>query len=69
MALFNVGEVVNHGVGDQQCPECADDYPEPCRCGGLMHAAETTEVDVEGNVQLVTRCDRCGRSEDHLDEM
>jgi len=68
MKLFTVGEVVNHAVGDRQCPECADEYPEPCPCGGFMHAAETAEADAEGNLGLVTCCDRCGRSEDQLDE-
>jgi hypothetical protein len=69
MELFKVGEVANHGIDDRGCPECAEDYPEPCRCGGLMHAAEGAEVDAEGNVVLVTCCDRCGRSEDQLDEV
>ena len=69
MALFKVGEVVNHAVDDRGCSVCADDYPEGCRCGGLMHATESTEVDLEGNGALVTLCDRCGRSEDQLDEM
>lgn len=69
MALFKVGEVVNHGIDDHGCPECADDYPEPCRCGGLMHATESAEVDVEGNVMLVTCCDRCGRSDEQLDDV
>jgi len=69
MAFFDVGEAVNHRVGDQQCPECSEEYPEPCRCGGLMHAADTSEVDADGNVVLVTLCDRCGRNEDQLDEV
>ena len=69
MALFSVGEAVNHLVGNGQCPECAEEYPEPCPCGGLMHAAESSQVDDEGNVELATRCDRCGRSEDQLDEV
>ena len=41
MKLFEVGEVVNHQVGDAHCPECSEDYPETCRCGGLMHASDT----------------------------
>jgi hypothetical protein len=69
MALFIVGEEVNHKIGDRQCAECYEEYPEPCRCGGLMHAAATEEEDADGNVVLVTVCDRCGRSEDQLDEM
>jgi hypothetical protein len=69
MTLFTVGEVVNHRRGDLQCPECAEDYPEGCRCGGLMHASETAEEDADGNLVVVTLCDRCGRSEDQLDEV
>jgi hypothetical protein len=62
--LFTVGTDVNHHVGDGQCPACVEQYPEPCRCGGLMHAAGSDEVDADGNVVPVTQCDRCGRSED-----
>ena len=68
MKLFEVGEVVNHRVGDPQCPECPEEYPEPCRCGGLMHASETAEEDRDGNVVIVTLCDQCGRNEDQLAE-
>ncbi len=68
MALFAVGEEVNHRVGDRACPECWEAYPEPCRCGGLIHAGGGAEIDPDGNVVLVTRCDQCGRSEDQLDE-
>ena len=69
MALFTVGEVGGHGVGDQRCPACSEEYPEPCRCGGLMHATDSTAEDPDGNVLLVTMCDQCGRSEDQLDEV
>jgi hypothetical protein len=68
MTRFTVGDEANHPVGNAQCPECWEEYPEPCRCGGLMHAAGGSEEDTEGNIQLTTRCDRCGRSEDQLDE-
>ena len=68
MTLFTVGEEANHHVGNTQCPECWEEYPEPCRCGGLMHAAGGPEEETDGNVQLTTRCDQCGRSEDQLDE-
>jgi hypothetical protein len=69
MKLFEVGEVVNHHVGDAQCPECSEDYPEACPCGGLMHASETAEEDPDGNVLIVTLCDECGRTEDQLDQV
>jgi hypothetical protein len=63
--LFTVGEETNHHAGDARCGECWEKYPEPCRCGGLIHAAGTDEDD-EGDVALITRCDRCGRSEAEL---
>jgi len=43
-----------------------EEYPEPCPCGGLIHAAAAGE-DEEGTVALETRCDQCGRTEDALD--
>ena len=48
MNLFAVGEEPNHHVGDKQCLVCWEEYPEPCRCGGLMHAAGGTEEDAYG---------------------
>ncbi|MBI1848419.1 MAG: hypothetical protein HYR86_15790 [Candidatus Rokubacteria bacterium] len=69
MTLFTVGEDVTHRIEDPECPECCEEYPEPCRCGGLMHASEGTEEDPEGNRAIVTCCDRCARSEDQLDEV
>jgi len=69
MTLFTVGEVVSHRRGDHECPECSEDYPEPCRCGGLIHASDSAEADPDGNLLLVTLCDQCGRSEDQLDEV
>jgi hypothetical protein len=67
--LFTVGEEVEHVSGNHGCPECVDGYPEPCRCGGLIHGASTGETDTDGNPVLVTACDACGRSEDMLDEV
>ena len=66
--LFTVGEEDNHHAGDPECQECWEEYPEPCRCGGLIHAAGGEEEDEDGDVLLVTLCDGCGRSEDDLDE-
>lgn len=62
MALFTIADEVNHRIGDPGCPECWEAYPEPCRCGGLMHAASAGAEDADGNILLVTMCDRCGRS-------
>jgi hypothetical protein len=67
MALFAVTEQVDHHVGDPACTACAEPYPEPCPCGGLIHAAAADATDADGNPLLDTRCDHCGRSEDDLD--
>jgi hypothetical protein len=66
--LFTLGADDHHAVADPGCPACPESYPEPCPCGGLMHAA-TGDADVEGNPVLLTACDVCGRSEDQLDEV
>ncbi len=67
MALFTVGDETNHHVGDRQCAECWEDYPEPCPCGGLVHAVGSEDEDLDGNIWLVTACDRCGLSEEELE--
>jgi hypothetical protein len=64
MAVFTINAETVHTVGDHTCPECADEYPEPCPCGGLIHAEPADELDADGAPVLVTRCDSCGRSED-----
>jgi hypothetical protein len=58
----------NHRVGEHTCPGCLESYPEPCRCGGLVHAAATGNEDADGNPVVATRCDVCGRSEEQLDD-
>ncbi len=63
MTLFTVAEDVGHHVGDWLCPECTEGYPERCKCGGLIHAADGGG-DPDGNVEIATRCDHCGRTED-----
>jgi hypothetical protein len=68
MRFLTVGTETNHAVDDRECPECWEDYPEPCRCGGLMHAAGGEEDDQDGEVWLTTKCDRCGRSEEDLEQ-
>jgi hypothetical protein len=62
---FTVGEETLHVVGDLQCPECPETYPETCACGGLIHAAGGEE-DVDETESMLTRCDNCGRSEEDL---
>ena len=41
--LFTIGDETTHVVGDAKCPECLEEYPEPCPCGGLIHAASGEE--------------------------
>jgi hypothetical protein len=67
MKVFTVGNEPTHRVGDAQCPECWEAYPEPCPCGGLMHAAGSEEGEGDRDMWLATLCDRCGRSEDAID--
>ncbi len=65
--FFAVSEQLGHHVGNAACPGCVETYPEPCPCGGLIHATAGNETDLDGNPVIETRCDRCGRSEDDLD--
>lgn len=64
--LFVIGDETTHVVGDAKCPECLEEYPEPCPCGGLIDAA-SGEEDTGGTDWPATRCDHCGRSEEELD--
>jgi hypothetical protein len=66
MEQFAVGDDANHRVGIAHCPACAEDFPEPCRCGGLVHA--TALEDPDTNPVITTRCDQCGRSDEDLAE-
>ncbi len=62
---FTVGEESGHLAGDPECPQCLEEYPEPCPCGGLMHAG-SGEPDPDATEWPLTRCDRCRRSEEEL---
>jgi hypothetical protein len=64
--VFTVGEEATHIVNDPECPECWEEYPERCECGGLIHAG-SGENDPEGVEWPSTKCDRCGRSEDQIE--
>ena len=68
VTLFTVGEEINHRLGDPQCPECWEEFPEPCPCGGMVHAAGGEAEDEDGNVLLTTKCDGCGRSREEIEE-
>ena len=67
--LFVLGTEANHRIGDHACPACEEDYPELCRCGGLIHATATSDEDADGNAVLATACDTCGRSEEELGDV
>ena len=49
MQLFAVEEEAIHHVGDAQCPECLEEYPETCARGGLIHAESGGPDDEDGN--------------------
>jgi hypothetical protein len=65
--IFNVGEEIAHVIGDRTCPECWEDYPVLCLCGGLVHAAGEDEDADGAELPAITRCDRCGRSEEEIE--
>jgi hypothetical protein len=68
MPIFAIAEDAIHQVGDAACSGCLETYPSSCACGGLMHAETAGAEDEDGNVAVRTRCDRCRRSADDLDE-
>ena len=65
--VFSVGEESAHVVGDGACPECWEDYPVPCQCGGLLHAGGEDEDADGAELPATTVCDRCGRSEEEIE--
>jgi hypothetical protein len=68
MPFFAVEEEAIHHVGDTQCPACLEEYPEACRCGGLIHAESGGPEAEDGSVWLRTRCDQCRRSQEDIEE-
>ena len=68
MPLFAIAEEALHHVGDASCPGCLENYPGSCACGGLLHAEPTGSEDEDGSTWVRTRCDRCRRSAEDLDE-
>jgi hypothetical protein len=65
MRLRTIADLAHH-VADRECPFCYGEYPEPCACGGLIHATMTQDQHEDGEPVLMTECDRCGRSEAEL---
>ena len=64
---FSVGEETAHVIADRACPECWEDYPVPCPCGGLIHAGGEDEDADGAELPATTLCDRCGRSEEEIE--
>ena len=54
-----VGECDDHQRGDQQCARCWPGYPQPCACGGQVHASFGDE-NADMDYWLYYACDRCG---------
>lgn len=53
------GRSDKHFVGDVHCEACYNgNYPERCKCGGLIHAVLVEEYPDGGG--LHRRCDQCG---------
>ena len=67
MRFFAVEDEPVHHAADAQCPECLEEYPETCMCGGLIHA-ESGGPDADGNMWIRTRCDQCRRSQEDIEE-
>ena len=62
---FPVVLLANHRAGDEDCPDCWDDYPKRCECGGLIHA-EFGDYTSHDSYYLERECDLCG---DHYEEV
>ena len=54
-------------IADRTCPECWEDYPVPCPCGGLIHAGGEDEDADGAELPATTLCDRCGRSAEEIE--
>jgi hypothetical protein len=59
-------QVFTLGEETLRCLGCFEEYPEQCRCGGLILAA-SGEMDPEGVEWPLTKCDQCGRSEEEIE--
>ena len=68
MPFFAVEQEAIHHVGNAQCPECLEEYPETCGCGGLIHAESVGPEAEDGSEWLRTRCDQCRRSQEDIEE-
>lgn len=54
------GKPDKHFVSDIYCEACYNgNYPQRCKCGGLIHAILRDEDSDEYPIDLYRRCDRC----------
>lgn len=51
-----------HVRGSKSCGYCWPNFPEPCKCGGLIHASFGDEND-DCEYWLYYRCDKCDSTE------
>lgn len=65
--MFAVNDEANHHVGEPACPACSEGYPELCTCGALMHGVVTEDTRA-GTAWATTKCERCGQSQDEVEE-
>jgi hypothetical protein len=66
--MDQIGIGADHQVGDAHCPACVEDFPEPCQCGGFVHATALEAGDPDDTPLITTCCDQCGRSDEDLAE-
>ena len=43
-----------HEYGNEKCPDCVEEWPQPHTCGGLAHGEEL------GRDSVIEFCERCG---------
>lgn len=53
-----------HDVDNENCPECPQDMPQRCQCGGLIHQDDEPSFDERA---WSTRCSECGSNYEYLD--
>jgi hypothetical protein len=54
-------DLIDHQVGNKDCPECWSNYPKKCSCGGMVHASFCDES--LHDYWLAYLCDKCGSTE------
>jgi len=52
----------DHARGDPKCGQCWTLFPEPCKCGGLIHG-QFGDEDADCDYWLYYACDKCGSTD------